>query len=202
MTKKNIICLSALILMGSLLITSLVNQKSAAQSLSNDLPTISTEAKFVKYNKINDLEEAADLIIVGTPSQEFKDRDRQVKRFKDGLISDFYTNTNINVEKVIKKPSDLDINQTINIIEPVSTLISENRQQKITTEHYQELKKDSKYIIFLKKNSFGNYSIINMESGKFNLDSTDPTDLPEDKQSKVEKDDLKKNIVKKYSDKL
>ncbi|NMM53003.1 hypothetical protein [Paenibacillus aquistagni] len=38
------------------------------------------------------------------------------------------------------------------------------------------MKKGSKYLIFLKKNSYGQYSVINMQAGKFNLDGTDSDD--------------------------
>lgn len=38
------------------------------------------------------------------------------------------------------------------------------------------MKKGSKYVIFLKKNTSGQYSVINMQAGKFNLDGTDADD--------------------------
>ena len=62
------------------------------------------------------------------------------------------------------------------------------------------MKKDKKYIIFLKSNGLGGFSVINMNEGKFNLDGTDPDDLGKEHTEKKEK--LKKEVLSKYADKL
>ncbi|OME90163.1 MULTISPECIES: hypothetical protein [Paenibacillus] len=46
------------------------------------------------------------------------------------------------------------------------------------------MKSGSSYIIFMKKNTYGQYSVINLQAGKFNLDGTDPDDVYDESENK------------------
>jgi hypothetical protein len=87
------------------------------------------------------------------------------------------------------------------VIEPVG-IVGEGvkgggKKIKINIEGYQEMKKGKKYLLFLKSNSHGGFSVLNMNSGKFNLDGTDPEDLGQ-RAAKDEKLKLKQDVFKKY----
>lgn len=75
----------------------------------------------MKLHLPEELDAVADLIIIASPSKAFMDREHKVTFFDDGTIQDYYTLTEVQVEKVIKAPNDfyLSKNTTIKIIEPV-----------------------------------------------------------------------------------
>lgn len=119
----------------------------------------------------NELDEAVDLVVVGSAIEDFSDRDHQVTTYEGGEIQDFYTNTQIRIDQILKKPTDFSADQTeIMIVEPVSI----DNGQKLTRDNYIELQKDDPSIIFLKKNSFGNYFLVNRNRGKISLLDKDP----------------------------
>jgi len=132
---------------------------------------VNVQGNYMTYRTIDELDKAADLIIIGSPTVDFEDRIHEVKYFPDGVIQDYYTLTDITIEKIIKEPNDSSIKQgnTIQIVEPIGLVQSIIGKQKMKIEGYDEMLKDNRYIIFLKKNSNGVYSIINMNSGKFNM---------------------------------
>ncbi len=163
---------------------------------------VRTFANYVKYPNVDALDNAADIVLVGIPLQDFLGRQHVTTRFADGTVQDFYTLTDVKVEKVIKKPSDLALedSQTFRVIEPVGLIEEKNGKVKILDEDYQELKQGKKYILFLKSNGAGGYSIINMNLGKFNLDGLDPDDIGDAKHPTEveEKVKFKKNVLSKF----
>ncbi|WP_147423857.1 hypothetical protein [Cohnella endophytica] len=98
----------------------------------------------------------------------------------------------------MKKPTDFPVTDRIKAVEPVGLITeSDKLQTKVKADHYSELKADKKYVMFLKKNTFGQYSLINMNNGKFNLDGTDVSDLTQDGESGI-KMKLKQQIESKF----
>lgn len=161
------------------------------KSISN----ISLEGDYKGYSTEQSLSEAAELIVVASPTQDFGDRVHKTTFYpKTNALQDIYTLTNINIEKVIKGPSNIDKN--ISIVEPIGLVQEIDGLKKISIESYTEMKKGNKYIIFLRKNTYGDYSVINMQFGKFNLDGQDKDD--EKSEDKELKDSLKKKINDKY----
>ncbi|MBK5442205.1 MULTISPECIES: hypothetical protein [unclassified Peribacillus] len=59
----------------------------------------------------------------------------------------------------------------------------------LTTEHYKELEKDNTYVLYLNKNTYGEYSVINMNNGRFNLDKE------EEFKEEVEKEVAEKAVT-------
>jgi len=138
----------------------------------------------------------------------FLDRKHVVTHFSDGTRQDFYTLTEIKIEKIIKQPDSLVLNlsQTLEVIEPI-TVIDEGKSGKVklARDNYLELRRGSRYILFLKKGlGVDNYFVINRNLGKFNLDGTDVDDLGEEDKPVLRKEKLnfKKDVLKKYGDKL
>ncbi|KOR82480.1 hypothetical protein AM231_19390 [Paenibacillus solani] len=98
-----------------------------------------------------------------------------MKEHSRGIIEYIVTSTEINVEQVLKGPKEDAVN--LKVIEPIGLRQTYTGKERIASEGYTAMKKGSEYVIFLGKNTFGQYSVINMQAGKFNLDGTDPDDL-------------------------
>lgn len=149
----------------------------------------------------------------------FKDREHIVKYMEtdttDKAIEDFYTRTPINISQVIKKPNEENIieNDKIEVIEPLSVIQTDEGEQKITRESYIEMQEQQEYMLYLKKNSYGEYSIINMNNGIFQVtkDTEDAISLEqqiEDAGLKIEEhtiadhEDISDQIDAKYSEEI
>ncbi|QDS36350.1 hypothetical protein [Brevibacillus brevis] len=162
------------------------------------METISLEALYITYESAEELDEA-DLILIGTPTSDFSDREHKTSYYADGSLQDFYTLTEIEVDKIIKSPNDFDLkeSETLSIIEPVG-MIELDGTKKITIDEYKEMEKGEKYIIFLNDNGYGQYSVINNDLGKFNLDSKSAKS--EKSLSKNSAITLKEDVLEKYSE--
>ncbi|MGG4440710.1 hypothetical protein [Brevibacillus fortis] len=162
------------------------------------METISLEALYMTYESAEELDKA-DLILIGTPTSDFSDREHKTSYYEDGSLQDFYTLTEIEIDKIIKSPNDFDIeeSETLSIIEPVG-MIELDGTKKITIDEYKEMEQGEKYIIFLNENGHGQYSVINNDSGKFNLDSKSAKS--EKSLSKNSAITLKEDVLEKYSE--
>jgi hypothetical protein len=185
-----------LILTVAFLSITVYSKVSSSKQFSSDLE-INTSATYKHYATIDELDADADLIIVGSPTQDFESRKHEKTYFEDGLLQDFYTITGVKVKSIIKQPADFNMNKAniIEIIEPISVISTPEGDKKIKIENYSALKKGSFYVIFLKKNTFGNYAVLNLEAGKYNIDKTDKDDLISN-----EKIELYKELQTKYKD--
>ncbi|NTU30503.1 hypothetical protein HPY27_10145 [Brevibacillus sp. HB1.1] len=162
------------------------------------METISLEALYMTYESAEELDEA-DLILIGTPTSDFSDREHKTSYYEDGSLQDFYTLTEIEIDKMIKSPNDFDLeeSETLSIIEPVG-MIELDGTKKITIDEYKEMEQGEKYIIFLNDNGHGQYSVINNDLGKFNLDSKSAKS--EKSLSKNSGIALKEDVLEKYSE--
>ncbi|MED1784523.1 hypothetical protein P4V43_22090 [Brevibacillus fortis] len=162
------------------------------------METISLEALYMTYESAEELDKA-DLILIGTPTSDFSDREHKTSYYEDGSLQDFYTLTEIEIDKIIKSPNDFDLeeSETLSIIEPVG-MIELDGTKKITIDEYKEMEQGEKYIIFLNENGHGQYSVINNDSGKFNLDSKSAKS--EKSLSKNSAITLKEDVLEKYSE--
>ena len=144
------------------------NQETAAESY-NQVTNLS--ANSLKLQDIDKLDEYVELIVVGYATEDFFDREHIVKVYADSYLQDFSTRTNIKIDKIIKKPADFPGDQKeLTIIEPVGL----HKEEKLTTGNYIELQKDEPSVIFLMKNSFGDYSVVNDNLGKIMLTGGEP----------------------------
>ena len=158
-------------------------------SASLDKDIINVEANYMKYDLLSQLEESSDAIIIGKALKDFDDREHKLSFFDDGTLEDFYTLTDIEVSKVFKSNfNDISENQKIEIVEPVSL----KGNDIITYSGYRPLKEKEEYIIFLAKNSYGQYSIINMQEGVFSYNVSQSDTL------KLDDNSLYGEVYKKY----
>ncbi|MDC3413183.1 hypothetical protein NC797_11640 [Aquibacillus sp. 3ASR75-11] len=174
---------------------------------TNVLETVNFDANYIKYTEESKMFEEADLVVLAKVNKSFEDREHVVKylpsdpQLKEDVIEDFYTKTPITIKKVLKKTNDDNIDKkgTLNIIEPVSIIKNKDKRKKFTTENYLELKKGEKYVLYLKKNTFGEYSVINMNNGRFNMNVDDEFKNKQiDKKDKETHKKMKQEIKKKY----
>lgn len=159
---------------------------------------VNLSANSITFNEINKLDEFAELVVIGYATDEFIDREHVVTAFDDGTMQSFHTNTNIKIEKILKKPEDFPSDQKeLKIIEPVSL----DGDVKYTADHYVELQKDDKSVIFLMKNTFGDYGLINDNLGKFSLEETNQSNLPQSftSQELSEYEVFRDSVMEKYN---
>ncbi len=200
----------------------LVKQTASIQSEPVSIP-LRAQASFAQYKTYNEpaeLEKAADVVIVGrarisiedgqptaVPESEKAKRNHAVNEsvvIKDeqGFIVDRYTITPVKVHKLVKGKVE---DKEIKVLQPAAVVKESNQPAFISTiENYAPLKKNVKYLLFLKEvdtatypNLAGVYSILSVNQGKFNLDKGD------DEETKVEERNeqyqkLKAKIRKNY----
>ncbi len=150
------------------------------------------DCNYVTYNSEQELDNAADIILYGTPVDEF-DKRQHVNNYINGdVLSDFYTLTKFNVMKVIKAPQDLKIKKSdiFDVIEPIGVKQDKDGIKILKPDAYESLQLGEKYIIYLKSNGKDGYSIINMNNGKFNV-------LHDEKQDDQKHIELKKSVIAK-----
>lgn len=112
-------------------------------------------------------------------------------------MQSFHTNTNIKIEKILKKPEGFPSDQNeLTIIEPVSL----DGDVKYTADDYVELQKGDKSVLFLMKNSFGDYGLINDNLGKFSLEGISQYSVPQSSTSQALSNyaTFRKSVMKKY----
>lgn len=147
----------------------------------NDLNTLSVEGNYVNIDSADELFQEAELVIIAEPKEEFLDRVHKITYSNDNAIEDYYTETIVNVEEIIKAPADLKItkNNDFKIVEAAVGLIKDSKgnKVKIITDQYTEMKKGKKYLIFLIKNMYGDYSVAYNILGKYNIDNKDEEDI-------------------------
>jgi len=158
-----------------------VNVSQSSKNENSEVERVVTHGNFVEYETEAELFADAELVVIASTNEDFMDREHIVKYVpssdeEEGLpkaIEDFYTKTSITVEQVLKQPASEKVadNKKISVIEPIALL--EDGSKILSVENYQEISRGQQYIIYLKKNTNGEYGVINMTNGRFNLESTD-----------------------------
>ncbi|MBY0202413.1 hypothetical protein J2T16_004493 [Paenibacillus intestini] len=138
------------------------------------------------------------MIVIGYAEEEFNDREHVITAFDDGAMQSFHTNTNIKIKQILKKPEDFLADQKkLTIIEPVSL----KEDVKYTVNQYVELQKSEPSVLFLMRNTYGDYGLINDNLGKFSLEGLSQSSLPETAtaQELSEYAAFRHSVMKKYN---
>lgn len=143
-------------------------------AIYNSVHDINIASSYKGFSSAQSLFSGADMVVIGSPIKKFEDRELHLTKLSTGHIADIATFTEVNVEKVLKGLEEDAVDLTV--IEPVGVYQTFKGKVRIAHDGYTAMKKGSQYVIFLGKNTFGQYSVINMQAGKFNLDRTDPDD--------------------------
>lgn len=142
---------------------------------------------YVEYLKnLTQVTGAVDAIIVGTPTVAFESRDHYTTYTSisstDSILDSTCSIGPFLVDRVLyQKPGNsLLAGQTISLSEETSIIPNNGGFTRIMLEKCTELKQNSKYVVFVFKSSFMNYSSLystcNLELGRFNTDGTDYDD--------------------------
>ncbi|WP_440117618.1 hypothetical protein [Paenibacillus sp. QZ-Y1] len=194
--KRKVVLVSVLIV---LTISAVAIAYASGQS-KPDVPihkVVNLSANSLIFHEIDKLDAFAELIVIGYATEDFRDREHVITAFDDGTMQSFHTNTNIKIEKILKKPEDFPSDQNkLTIIEPVSL----EGDVKYTVDDYVELQKGDKSVLFLMKNSFGDYGLINDNLGKFSLEGVSQYSLPQSStaQALSEYKTFRDSVMEKY----
>lgn len=168
------------------------------------LVRIVTQGNYIQYEEENELFDAADLIVIAKANKSFKDRAHVVVLTSDAntppMIADFFTRTEITIAGVLKQPdsSSLSKNDKIKIIEPISLMKNESDIKIITVENYVEIEEGKYYIIYLKNNTYGEYGVINMNNGRFNIEGDDNIIIHEHENDIEKHEIMKRNVMARF----
>lgn len=149
-----------------------------------------------------------DLIISGVAINDLMERKHMSTYYSDGALQDFYTQTKFQISNILKTPEDLSLQagEILEIIEPISIIEEDNGQVIVRSNEYLELQKNEETIIFLKKNTFGDFAIMNSNLGRYSLSeyySALKGDIYQDLHAHSNEEvKIKEEIIKKYSDVL
>ncbi|MBE7680819.1 MULTISPECIES: hypothetical protein [Paenibacillus] len=159
---------------------------------------INLSANSLTLRELDKLDAFAELIVIGYATEDFRDREHVVTTFDDGIMQSFHTNTTIKIEKILKKPEDYPSDQNkLTIIEPVSL----KGDVKYTANDYVELQKGDRSVLFLLRNSYGDYGLINDNWGKFSMEGISQSSIPQSATSNelLEYETFRGSVMKKYN---
>ncbi|MGF6355813.1 hypothetical protein ABIE27_003728 [Paenibacillus sp. 4624] len=159
---------------------------------------VNLPANSITFSEVEKLDAFAELIVIGYATDGFADREHVITAFDDGTMQSFHTNANIKITKILKKPEDFPSDLTeLTVIEPVSL----DGNVKYTANDYVELQKSEPSVLFLLRNSYGDYGLINDNLGKFSLEGVSQYSLPESSTSQQLSDYqiFRDAVMKKYN---
>ena len=155
-------------------------------------------ANALTFHEVDKLDAFAELIVIGYATEDFRAREHVITAFDDGTMQSFHTNTPIRIEKILKKPEDFPADQKdLTIIEPVSL----DGDVKYTADGYVEMQKGDTSVLFLMRNTYGDYGLINGNLGKFSLEGITQSSVPEaaTAQQCSEYAAFRESVMKKYN---
>lgn len=204
--KKTIFVISGVVVLlilasGASFFKNSSSESATSEPTSNEIKTVSVSTNYLKFENVDALDTAADLVVIGEATQDFSKRKHMTTYFDDGTtLQDFYTLTEIKVDQVLKESDDISKaadGLTLEIVEPLALVQNAGETIKLTHENYTELQKGEKTVIFLKKNTFGQYSIFNQNLGKFSLNSSGTSKALIGDEA-AEYNTFKSDVLKKY----
>ncbi|QOS77617.1 hypothetical protein JNUCC31_23010 [Paenibacillus sp. JNUCC31] len=193
--KRKVVLVSLFVLAISAVAIAYVNGQSKPYVPIHKVVNLS--ANSLTFHEIDKLDAFAELIVIGYATEDFKDRKHIITAFDDETMQSFHTNTNIKIDEILKKPDDFPSDQNeLTIIEPVSL----EGDVKYTVNDYVELQKGDKSVLFLMKNSFGDYGLINDNLGKFSIEGISQYSLPQSStvQALSEYETFRDSVMEKY----
>lgn len=153
---------------------------SPDSEVEENIERVVLHGNYEKFEDEEELRDSADLIVVASSSDSFLERE-QVSVYSPAegdapeTLADVYSKNKIVIKEILKADDnfDLSIGDVLEVIEPVAVVEENDEKQIISVENYLEMEEDTNYIIYLGLNSYGEYSVINMNNGRFNIESED-----------------------------
>lgn len=144
-----------------------------APSLNTDTSNqneVNIETQYESYPTLSELSNYSDLVVIASPTDDFENRKHIATFYDTGDLQDYYTLNNLSINKVLAGDSS-NIGENLEVIESNAIVaFGGARKIKMINDGYRETQKGQEYILFLKKDSQGQYQIVNRNEGTFTLD--------------------------------
>lgn len=157
-----------------------INKRPTEKILT--FPIINSIGNFISYDSFDTLEQHSELIIIAQATKEFEHREHvntfhetAEDNYQSKMLIDGITKTKVHIKKILKQPEDAHFNEgdLLTVIEPITIFKDVDNVKKIKTiSHYQAIGMEDT-ILFLMKNSYGDYGVINMNNGRYSLTNMD-----------------------------
>lgn len=185
----------------------------ADEEINNDnLERIVIHGNYFKHEDEKEMNADADLIVIASSNDSFLNREHvatytPAEEDLPETLEDFYTINTLTIKEVLKpeEESDIPVGSELDVIEPVAIVDTGELKQILTIDNYLEMEEDVDYIIYLKRNTYGEYGVINMNNGRFNLESEDQiVNLNEHNHDndKEEHEAFKKDVFERYAEEI
>jgi len=145
-----------------------------ADAQINRMPMQRLSASIISPEDVDGLIAASDLIVIGKIQQSIEEAKPMILRDADGEISSATSEVQFKVQRVFK--GDLNLrDREITVGQQAAILIDSNGKPYVRTiEDFQPFKKNSRYLLFLKKGfNTEAYFPTGVYFGKYNIDGTD-----------------------------
>lgn len=130
---------------------------------------INVETQYESYGTLSELSNYSDLVVIASPTDDFENRKHIATFYDTGDLQDYYTLNNLSIKKILAGDSS-NIGGNLEVIESNGLVESGAQKIKMINDGYKETQKGLEYILFLKKDSQGQYQIVNRNEGTFTLD--------------------------------
>lgn len=219
MKNKKLIFLTVVVTFIGLIIFTTNLPTHSKEDKIDELPIVSSNGNYINYDNFDELEQNSELIIIAQATKNFEDREHINKfhetpedKYQPKFLIEGITKTEVNIKEILKQPENEHFNEgeILSVIEPISIFEDVDKVKKIkTVSNYKEIGTDD-YILFLKKNSYDEYGVINMNNGRFNLNNNDEFNtikVTAREERELHEDSLlhqqiKETILKKYDAKI
>lgn len=134
-------------------------------TVNQNTKIMSTDADFIIYEELAEVEKSADLIVLAKFTGQ-----RKLNEYKTEEGHTFLKNS-ISTVKILKSfKGDIDVDSTIQTFEPG---FFQKKDEYVTIEGYNLMNEDGEYILFLSKNIEGPvHTIVGMYQGKYDVSKT------------------------------
>ena len=135
---------------------------------------------------LTQVQSSSDAIVLGRPTEDFLNRQHAyypLPQDPDDVDSTEYVSSewaegDFVIEQVLWQRSDhtLVAGQHLPIVEPVGVVVSGSQVFRSVLEDCYEMKRDSRYVLFIGRGTDGTYAIDHHNLGRYNTDGTDSDD--------------------------
>lgn len=171
MSKKNIfgigILIISIICFSFLFIFDKNGDLTKQEKETKILGVSETHGNYIYNKTFEELDWYADVIAFVKPTEEYTEREADIKRFDTGDIEQFATRTNVKIKKILKTNDNSILeNKEMIIREPYAR----DGEQLLILNGYAPLKKGKTYIVFLKKGLVSDeYLITDINRGRYHI---------------------------------
>lgn len=209
---KMIITIISLVLLSGCGFTNSTSLPADEEINNDNLERIVIHGNYFKHEDEKEMNADADLIVIASSNDSFLNREHvatytPAEEDLPETLEDFYTINTLTIKEVLKpeEESDIPVGSELDVIEPVAIVDTGELKQILTIDNYLEMEEDVDYIIYLKRNTYGEYGVINMNNGRFNLESEDQiVNLNEHNHDndKEEHEAFKKDVFERYAEEI